>query len=70
MHGHTIIRDQVSHQHKATSKSIVPIIYIQGGPKLGMQYMVYSILYTYFCPTLYLYFTILRLTYLENNQLI
>jgi len=26
---------------------------IQGGPKVGTQYIVYSILYTYFWPILY-----------------
>ena len=26
---------------------------IQGGPKVGIQYTIYYILYTYFWPTLY-----------------
>ena len=29
-------------------------IYIQGGPKVGIQYIVYKLLYTYFWPTLYI----------------
>ena len=28
--------------------------FIQGGPKVGIQYIVYSVLYTYFCSTLYI----------------
>ena len=29
------------------------VLRIQGGPKVGMQYIVYKLLYTYFWPTLY-----------------
>jgi hypothetical protein len=29
------------------------IMYIQGGPKVGIQYIVYKLLYNYFWPTLY-----------------
>jgi len=33
------------------------IMYVQGGPKVGVQYIVFTmcILYTYFWPTLYMH---------------
>jgi len=34
-------------------------IYIQGGPKVGIQYIVYKLLYTHFWPTLYIYIIML-----------
>ena len=40
--------------------STLPIaltIYIEGGPKVGIQYIVYTILYTYFWPILYFILT-------------
>ena len=49
-----------------TSRVKKKIWKIQGGPKVSMQYIVYSILYTYFWPTLYLVVTIKL--WVENNK--
>ena len=41
---------------------------IQGGPKVGIQYIVYTILYTYFWTTLYYYNTLAADCLLANSN--
>ena len=49
------VSNHVSHPYKTTGKIIFLYILIfkQSGPKVGIQRMLYYILYTYFWPTLY-----------------
>ena len=45
--------------------NLIDFVIIQGAPKVGIEYTVYKLLYTYFWLTLYLcYFFILLLKYL------
>jgi hypothetical protein len=36
-------------------KTLTAYINIQGGPRVGIQYIVYKLLYAYFWPTLYVF---------------